>query len=133
MRLRAGEMRLNGCGTKFLGIRREADRVTGTYWVTLLFIPIIPLYKATIAYPKRNRVLVSEKTKLDFRDVMWTYLWGWLLIPLVVFGPILLGITTIALMRNGMLGTIIYLLGFIWAGIAVWKLADWDDRRRGRR
>jgi len=131
MKISAVEARLNGCGTKFLGIHKEDTRVTGTYWVTLLFLPIVPIYKATIAYPKRNRILVSEKTKLVARDVLQTYLWGWLLFPLLIFGPMLLGITAIALNYGG-LGTLIFFLSVVWMGVAVWKLADWDDKRRGR-
>ncbi|MEJ2396234.1 MAG: hypothetical protein P8Z77_16070 [Candidatus Thiodiazotropha sp.] len=127
---RTPEVRVNGCGFKYLGIRQVEETITGTYWFTFLFFPILPILRATISYPQPKTVLVSKPESLRFGEVMKTYLFGWIIFPLLLLAPLLLGVALIALLQNGMAGLAITFAGVVWAGVGVWKMADWDDRRR---
>lgn len=64
---------------------------------------------------------------------MKTYLFGWIIFPIMFLAPLLLGIALIAQLENGMPGLLLIFAGIAWACIAVWKLADWDDERRKMR
>lgn len=127
--MRSIETRFNGCGLKFLDVHQYNVEMKAVYWPTLFYLPIIPFYRATITY-REGRVDILNKEKLITREVIATYFFGWILFPLMIAGPVSLGLALILFMDNGFVGTVLFFLGFIWSCICVWRLTSWDFRRR---
>ncbi len=77
--------RFNGCGSTLIG--KTAFRQDGTFittvWVTVLFIPIIPIESLRISRAGNN-FTVFEKDRLNLKQILLTYLFaalyaGWLI------------------------------------------------------
>jgi hypothetical protein len=86
---------LNGIGIRFNRVSRPDNKghVKATMWVTFLYLPIIPLWKAEVirenSLPLREfKYRVIHKLPLDVKEILITYLYGWILIPILMFGPI---------------------------------------------
>ncbi|WP_018342209.1 hypothetical protein [Cytophaga aurantiaca] len=87
---------LDGIGTRFNGVSQpdEQGHVHATSWFTFLYLPLVPLWRAEI---KREITLplktfnyqVIQKLPLDKSEILKTYLYGWILIPLLLLGPAL--------------------------------------------
>jgi hypothetical protein len=91
-------MRINGIGTTFLGVSDmdKNDVATATLWFTFLFFPVIPLRRYRVQFlPSTGsgyayQILGEEAHSLP--EILKTYISGWLLAPLLIFGPMVLAI-----------------------------------------
>jgi hypothetical protein len=87
---------LNGIGTRFNAVSQpdEQGNVHATHWFTFLYLPLVPRWRAEI---KREVTLplktfnyqIIQKLPLDRNEILKTYFYGWILIPLLFIGPIL--------------------------------------------
>jgi hypothetical protein len=88
---------ISGCGLMQLGVRRDADGLEMTRWLTLLYLPLIPLSRwrvrpAGIVFPPEHHVDESfrfhpvGRLPLDLLGVLQTAAAGWLLVA-VAIGP----------------------------------------------
>lgn len=133
--------RLNGVGLGFAGVSTPdlEGNCTATQWFTIFFVPVFPIARFKVKplrkVPFQFEYQVLSKQKLVFREVLKTYFYGWILFPLMIFGPFLL---------LGGLGTPeaekafgipewtqlpFILLSIAWLGVAVWRLRTWDCER----
>ncbi len=91
-------MRLNGIGTTLLGVSKmdENGVAIATLWFTFLFLPIIPLARYQVQFLPHTGSGVSfdilRPDKLVFKEVLRTYLSGWILAPALILGPIILAV-----------------------------------------
>lgn len=129
---------INGTGTRFYGISNpdEQGKITATLWFTFLFFPVFPIsrYSMTraLTHPREFRYTIIEKQNLVWSEVFMTWLWGWIITPVLWFGPLLLCIreviTALGVKRESTQDTfmgvaILYLIVFTW----LWK--DWLDKQ----
>lgn len=86
-----------GCGPRQLGLRRDADGLEMTRWLTVLYLPLIPLSRwrvrpAGVVFPVEYHVDESfrfhpvERLPLDVVSAIRTATAGWLLVAIAV-GP----------------------------------------------
>ena len=84
-----------GCGLMQLGLRRGADGLETTRWLTVLYLPLIPLSRwrvlpAGIVFPPEPHVDESfrfhriARLPLDFLGVLQTAAAGWLVVAVAV-------------------------------------------------
>ncbi len=134
---RKGPVSLNGCGTRYLGVRKTGTpgQRTATLWITLFFLPLVPLSRA-ILLPVRKRPFVLEykflgTTPLVAKEILLTYLFGWLVIPLCGLAPMVLAVHEVqqALGIPQALEIPVILVAIGWLVLFVWKLRTWDIRR----
>ena len=91
-------MRLNGIGTTLLGVSDmdENGVAIATVWFTFLFFPIIPLARYQVQFlPQKGSGAsfdILRQDKLVFKEVLKTYLSGWILAPALILGPIILAV-----------------------------------------
>ncbi|MFN8415701.1 MAG: hypothetical protein U0U66_05165 [Cytophagaceae bacterium] len=69
--------------------------VTATLWFTFLYLPIIPLWsvlvKREIELPlKEFKYQTIQKIPFNRQSILQTYLYGWIIIPFLLLGPLLL-------------------------------------------
>jgi hypothetical protein len=91
-------MRINGIGTTLLSVSKmDCDgNATATVWFTFLFLPIFPIRRYQVQFlPHQGsgfsyRILSEER--LQFQEILKTYLYGWLVAPTLILGPLLFGI-----------------------------------------
>lgn len=129
--------RINGIGTWLLGVEKtdQPGIYTATNWITVLFLPLIPLARHRIKPTRMQRGHMSyeilSKEKLNALEVLRTYLFGWILIPLLGFAPIVLAVAEVqsALGIPYNYQIILQLLVMVWIIVFVWKLKDWDENR----
>jgi hypothetical protein len=115
-------IRFNGIGTYLLGVSHPNDAgvQTGTIWFTLLFMPIIPMSRLSRyrfkAGPKRGldrqQYTFLAQGPLNIREVIKTYLMGWLVYPAFLFVPIFLMMLLGSLIRFD--GTIVLIFMLVW-------------------
>ncbi len=131
--------RLNGFGTWLLGPEPTTNpgEWIATRWITALFIPIIPLarYRVQVTGPQKKGqptlITAKERLPLSIRSIVKTYLFGILIVPVLVLGPAFLAITEV----QTYLGIpkdaqpILLVLAVCWIIGAVWKLKDWEENR----
>ncbi len=130
-------MRLNGIGVTFLSISEmdEQNVATATMWFTFLYLPVAPLYRCQVRFLPSDGGGFSyeklERVSLNGREVAETYLYGWLLYPLAILGPMAIAVIEVWEALNlpeswhipYAVATIIWLV--VWA----WKLSDWHEAR----
>ncbi len=87
---------LNGIGSRFNGVSQlnQHGNVHATLWFTFLYLPLIPLWKAEIKREitlplKEFNYQIIQKLPLDRNEILKTYFYGWILVPLLLLGPIL--------------------------------------------
>ncbi len=127
----------NGTGIKFLGYSAldEKEHCTATSWIVFLWFPIYPLrrYKLEMKAGDEGRMFaVIDQTPKENKEIVQTYLWGWLLVPLVVLGPLVtLAFLTETKVVNTDSGLFSKLLGtgLGWTVISILLLYHWDQRR----
>ena len=128
---------LNGIGTTLLGIspQNEQSEATATRWFTFFYLPIVPLKRYTVRFlPHKGSgfsyyILANEP--LNWREVVLTYLYGWLLMPLLIFWPIPLVVREVWLAMGlpESLNLPFIFVAIVWVIIVIWKLADWHENR----
>jgi hypothetical protein len=90
---------INGIGTMLYGISEidNEGNITATTWVTFLYLPLFPLWKdrlkRKVTKPYEYTYSIIRKESIEISEVIKTYLWGRILIPLLIFGPSLLNIS----------------------------------------
>lgn len=130
-------MRINGTGTTLLGISPmdSSGVATATRWITFLYLPVVPLARYRVHFlPNKGRGFSYqelERLGLNGREILTTYLFFWLVIPLVLLAPFVLAIAEVwqklSLPPSGQIPYMIATI--IWFGVWVWKLADWHEAR----
>ncbi len=121
-------IRINGSGITLLGFSevKSDGSCFATYWFTFVYLPIFPLSRINlireITKPVFFECRVISKTKLVAEEILKTYLYGWFLFPLLIFGiPIFFFIV-----GNSNFGL---LMGGVWMVVSIWKLLDWGQKR----
>lgn len=130
-------MRINGIGTTFLGVSEQDENgiAAATAWFTFIYLPIFPISRMRVRFlPHKGSGFAYElisKDKLVFKEILITYLYGWILYPLVIAFPSFLAIKEVwqllGLPESVHIGYII--CSVIWAIVCIWKLMDWQDER----
>lgn len=129
--------RINGTGTWFLGVEKSDQNgvFTATAWVTVFFFPFVPLKRYLIKPTKvggnRFQFQTLGKTDLNWHEILLTYFYGWILMPLGFLAPIPFAIVEVqnTLGVPKMLQPIVIGLAIVWMGVYVWKLKTWDENR----
>lgn len=130
--------RINGIGTWFLGVSRSPSDPTvrhATSWITFLWIPLFPLRRYKIkpirVRPNHLRFQILGKEKLIFSEVLRTYFFGFILMPLAALGPLVLAIKEVqtALGIPEMLQVPVMFVSILWLIIFVWKLKNWEENQ----
>lgn len=89
-----------GCGVMQLGLRRDAeDRLETTRWLTLFYLPLVPLSRWRVRYLGMTFVGPKEDPSFNFASIerlaieplgaATTAAWGWFLVALAL-GPALM-------------------------------------------
>src|SRR5262245_47635014 len=84
-----------GCGVMQLGLcRDEEGRLETTRWVTLFYLPLLPVARWRVRYvtmalpgPKEDETFVFapvERLPLEAASVVWTAWCGWSLVALAI-------------------------------------------------
>lgn len=107
---------INGIGTGYRGWRHAEDgTATATLWITVVFLPVLPLRRYRLRsrtdfdaerFPRNPLVVaaalggglqwsdpveIQERLPLAWKEIGGTYLWCYLLIPLLCLWPVLVG------------------------------------------
>jgi len=93
-----------GCGLMQFGLRRDADGLEMTRWLTVLYLPVIPLSRwrvrpAGVVFPVEYHVDESfrfhpvERLPLGVPGVLQTAVAGWLLVAVAVAPGIVCALT----------------------------------------
>lgn len=133
---------INGIGTGFNGFSQPdgEGHVTATKWFIFLYFPVLPLWKAklkrqlTESHVFQYHLLSYEK--MTAKEILTTYLYGWLVAPVLFFGPLILSIREVAAAigiptENAGFGIYQALITFsiLYLVIVVWKWKDWMEER----
>lgn len=127
----------NGVGLRFYGIRKTPDPQTrtATAWASLFFLPLFPLYRALIR-PTRQKGFSLQyqelgRTRLQLKEILLTYLFGWILVPLTLFAPLALAVQEVQQFIGvpTSLSIPLMVVALLWFVLFLWKLKDWDDKR----
>ena len=130
-------MRINGIGTTFLGVSAPDKNgiSTATNWFTFIFLPIFPTSRLRVRFlPHQGSgfsfELVSYE-KMVFKEILKTYLFGWILYPMLIFAPAVLAVKEIfiqlGLPQSFHIPYIIFTV--IWVITCIWKLSDWQNAK----
>jgi len=128
---------INGTGTRYNGYKMTSKpgQATATLWFTFLFIPLIPLSRHIIQPLARQGTSftfhILAKEKLVLSEVLQTYFYGWILMPLLILWPLPFAVreVQVALHVPEKLQWIPMAFSIIWLIVSVWKLKDWDELR----
>lgn len=135
---------IRGIGTKFNGISEidNEGNITATYWIVFLFLPIFPLFKCKLRREITSAIFfkyqIIEKQPLQWKEVLLTYLFGWIIIPILWLGPLFLCIREIAVyigIPDASHGSgfgiyhLLVLYAIIHLVVFVWRLKEWDEKR----
>jgi len=94
---------INGIGTKFYGIKgpNEKGTCTTTLWFTFLYLPIFPIARYEIirhlTKPRDFVFNYVQKLKLNLKEILITYLLGWIVIPFLWFSPLFFGVKEVGM------------------------------------
>lgn len=130
-------MRINGIGTTFLGISEPDENgiATATNWFTFIFLPIFPATRVRVRFLEHigdgySYEIISYE-KLVLKEIFKTYLYGWILYPLIIAFPAIVAVKEVwqllGLPKSIQIPYII--LALIWAIVWGWKLMDWQDEK----
>lgn len=87
-------MRLNGIGIGLLNATKVADDGTCTAYkvFTFLYAPIFPIckiqFKRIISKSNYFEIEWEEKREMELLAIVWIYIKGWIVYPIVLFGPL---------------------------------------------
>ena len=130
---------LNGIGLRFLSFTPldEHNCCYVTVWVTFLFFPLFPLKRLYISRERTHftdfEYRVLSKDRLRTKEILTTYLYGYILIPLFSVGPLVIfmdkhvkeGRTNV---QGSPTGTIL-IIAFIYSIAFMMALKYWDYKR----
>ena len=129
--------RVNGIGTTWLGqTGRQGDECYATEWFTLLFAPLVPIKRCRLKLLPHHRgtgfsYRELERTPLVGREILGTLAFSWLLVPLLLIGPLAFCMPELqeALGIPKSLQTPMIIGALIWFVVFLWKLADYHENR----
>lgn len=130
--------RMNGVGTWFLGVSRSASDPTvrhATSWVTFLWLPVFPLGRYKIkpirVRPNHLQFQTLGKEKLILGEILRTYFFGLILMPLAALSPLVFSIKEVqeALGVPEVLQVPVMVFSILWLAGFVWKLKDWEENQ----
>lgn len=130
-------MRINGIGTTFLGVSKQDENgiATATNWFTFIYLPIFPSIRVRVRFlPHQGSGFSFELLsyeKLVFKEILKTYLFGWILFPLMIFAPAVLTIKQVWIQIGlpEMIHIPFGIAAFIWVFVSIWKLLDRQDEK----
>lgn len=110
------------------------DERFATEWFTFFFAPVIPLRRYRLRLlPHRGdgfSVARLERTPVVGAEIVRTYVFGWLLIPLCVASPAIAGGLVQSIFKLGeSFGIAVAICSIAWLGVSIWKLMDWHQGR----
>lgn len=125
-------MTINGIGTRLLNCSPSVSEAfwEGYIWFTFLYAPVFPLRKVRFYWVLQDQNFEFqeiEKLPMNGREIVWSYIKGWILFPVLLFWPIPFLVTEV---YHGMLhlpdGLYNWLFGFgiIYLIVVIWILAD---------
>lgn len=128
---------INGTGFKYLGFSKldKNGCCTATKWLVFAYFPLFPLKRHHLKFSLDQKFIrhyqVLGDSPSEKGEIISTYLWGWILIPLIVLAPL---IVTAVLTENGMSTKTpafsnLLISGIIWAIISVLLFYRWDQMR----
>jgi hypothetical protein len=142
---------IQGIGIKLMGFSKvdEFGCCYATKWFTTFYLPIIPLERIKIKRDTENpRIfqysILEQGKSPDLKNILSTYLFGWILIPLFIFTPAVLSIrevahaigvpeTTFEDMDHAFdhFGLYQFIMAFslVWTIGIILKLKSWDEKR----
>lgn len=130
-------MRINGIGITFLGISKQDENgiATATAWFTFVYLPIFPISRSKVRFlPHRGNGFSYElisKEKLVLKEILKTYLFGWILYPIIIAFPAIFAFKEVwqflGLPQSIHIAYIIFTI--IWAIVCIWKLMDLQDEK----
>ncbi|MBX7170200.1 MAG: hypothetical protein K1X72_04530 [Pyrinomonadaceae bacterium] len=130
-------MRINGIGLTFLSVSTPDENGISfaTTWFTFAYLPIFPIRRKRVRFlPHQGSGFSFEfisDEKLDLSEIFKTYLFGWLIYPLLLGFPAILAHKNIwqkiSLPESIHIGYIIF--SVIWALVCGWKLLDWHEAK----
>ena len=91
-------MRISGIGVTLLGVsnKQPDGTATATWWFTFLYLPVLPVRRVRVRFlPHKGSGISFEEISDEDRiasEILKTYLYGWILIPLLIFWPLILSI-----------------------------------------
>jgi len=98
-------MTINGIGTMYYGWKAHPDgSATATWWIVVVFLPLIPLRRErlriyspgadNIALPATGQTAwqIVERLPLDWTSILLTYFKGFIIVPAILIGPIVLAV-----------------------------------------
>jgi hypothetical protein len=147
-----------GSGVRLIGIRPtgRTNVFAATQWVTFFYLPVVPLARRIVRFLEPAtygaRWQVVETSPLDGREIARTYLWGWVLFPLLIIGPFVAGallgeagralkvllrqhreVASLLEIACTLLGAALIFGGIPWFAVALYRLLKWDqDRKKPR-
>lgn len=139
-------IQINGTGVRFYGYadRGPGGDVVATKWFSLFYLPLLPLRRLRIRPTRYARagasdmefeVLAEERPRL--REVLATYAWCWVGLPVAFGGPFVAASVASArgllppargLLHAG-LTEYIFLASCLYVAVLAIALRRWDQRR----
>jgi len=133
---------INGTGLRFYGISNpdQDGRSSATVWVTFFFFPLIPVRRVIltrkVTLPRDFVYTIHEKQSLRLKEIASTWMWGLIIVPVLLLAPLVLCIREVATAIGiptdgngfGLYETLI-LFSIVYLVVFVWKWKDWIDRR----
>lgn len=112
-----------GVGTTLLGVSRQdaLNRATATLWFTFVWLPVWPLVRYRIQCEWDSvgdgAFRILDREKRDWGEIVWTYVLGWLVIPGVLFGPLVVWATYISIV--GRWSELLFSASLVWIAAGV--------------
>ncbi len=96
----------NGTGTSYLALGEPDDEgwMPATVWLTFFFLPILPLRRVKVRLLREQyssmglssnesqELQIAEILPFSLLEVIKTYFFGWIFVPVVVLWPIVLAV-----------------------------------------
>ncbi len=130
-------MILGGIGTALLGVRPSAaeGESTATEWFTFIYLPVIPLARYRLHFlPHKGSGFsykIVEREPLRGREVLITYLNGWILTPIVLFSPSAFAVrevwTALGMPESWYIPFMVFAI--LWLIVALWILLDHHEAK----
>lgn len=129
---------LNGFGTKYLGYTAPDDEGNcyATEWVVALYFPVFPLARRKLCGEFNARgdkqFYLLGKTPLVTRELIQTYLWGFIVVPVLVLLPLLLMMVLAyagIIVDHSTAFGLFFIIGIVWLLASIFLLIRWDSAR----
>ncbi|MCP4538462.1 MAG: hypothetical protein GY832_15105 [Chloroflexi bacterium] len=108
---------------------------TATLWFTFAYLPIVPLAYYRVQFlPHKGSGFsyqVLSRESLNGFEILKTYMFGWLICPALIFGPLVPAISEIwSVFKLPESWQILYIVfGIVWMIVAAWRLLDRHEAR----